>query len=186
MKRLSLIFPVLAALAIGACSRAPEDPDTLEVALVKPTATYNAGSVFVRVASNQEWTLALEPEVDWATLSNHSGIGSKNSVILDFQANDDPDLRSVSVVALSRDGRLKASATLTQDGYSAEAPIVPTNDKDGKARPRRSTGWNSRRRSKATPTTSSGTTSAWVPTPSATSPTTGTTATSWRSGWLTR
>ena len=134
MKRLSLIFPVLAALAIGACSRAPEDPDTLEVALVKPTATYNAGSVFVRVASNQEWTLALEPEVDWATLSNHSGIGSKNSVILDFQANDDPDLRSVSVVALSRDGRLKASATLTQDGYSAEAPIVPTNDKDGKAK----------------------------------------------------
>ena len=34
MKRLSLILPILAALAIGACCRAPEDPDTLEVALV--------------------------------------------------------------------------------------------------------------------------------------------------------
>ena len=102
MKRLSLILPILAALAIGACCRAPEDPDTLEVALVKPTATYNAGSVFVRVASNQEWTLALEPEVDWATLSNHSGIGNKNSVILDFQANDDPDLNTFRDNSLDR------------------------------------------------------------------------------------
>lgn len=135
MKRLFLILPILAAaLIVGACCRTPEDPDTLEVALVKTDVGFNAGSVFVRVASNQEWTLSFDPEVDWATLSNRSGIGNKNSVILDFETNEDPDPRAVTVVARSLDGRLTASATLSQEGYSIEAPEVPVNAKDGKAK----------------------------------------------------
>lgn len=135
MKRLFIILTVLAtALIIGACCRTPEDPDTLEVSLVRSDVNYGAGSVFVRVASNQEWTLVFEPEVEWATLSNRSGIGNKNSVILDYDANDDPDVRSVTVIATSLDGRLTASATLTQEGYSVEAPVVPVNEKDGKAK----------------------------------------------------
>ncbi|MBR1575594.1 MAG: DNA/RNA non-specific endonuclease [Bacteroidales bacterium] len=132
MKQHIRLFSILAALAgLAACVQTQDKARKLEVSIVEPAVTFDAGSVFVRVSSDVDWTLAFANPVDWATLNTTSGTGDKNSVIIEYDANEEPDDRSVTVVALSSDGALVSEATLTQAGYSVDAPEVPTNANDG-------------------------------------------------------
>ena len=135
MKQITRILHIFAAalLCLWACSQPDDAARKLEITIVEPDVSFDAGSVFVRVASDVSWTLSFEGEVDWATLSVTTGSGNKNSVIIDYDANEDPDDRTLTLNALSDDGSLHAVATLTQAGYSVDAPVVPVNAKDGKA-----------------------------------------------------
>ena len=132
MKQLYRILYILAALlCLAACVQPQDTARKLEVSVVEPNVGFDMGSVFVRVASDVDWTLSFENPVDWATLSTTAGSGNKNSVIIEYDANEDPDARSLKVIAVSTDGTLTAEATLTQSGYSVDAPEVPTNANDG-------------------------------------------------------
>ena len=101
----------------------------LDVSLTEAEVSSEAGSVFVRVACEGSWTLEIVPPVDWATLGTTSGSGNKNSIILSYSANKDPETRSLTVVATA--GKQTSSTTLTQLGYVA--PSTPSGTQGGKA-----------------------------------------------------
>lgn len=94
----------------------------LDVSLTETEVSSEAGSVFVRVACEGSWTLAIQPSVDWATLGTTSGSGNKNSIILDYKSNPETASRSLMVVATAAGGKVTATATLTQQGYVAPTP----------------------------------------------------------------
>ena len=85
-----------------------------------------AGTVYVRVNSDYDWTLSLEGAPDWARLQTTSGSGNRNSIVLSYDANDGESARSLKVVAVAKssDGSFaSAYATLVQDApKSAENP----------------------------------------------------------------
>ena len=113
------MLPVLCLLM--ACG-GPESLVHLNVSLTETEVSAEAGSVFVRVACEGSWTLEIQPPVDWATLGTTSGLGNKNSIILDYKSNPGKDGRSLTIVALASGGKVTASATLTQQGYMAPTP----------------------------------------------------------------
>lgn len=90
------------------------DTTLLEVAFRSETVTSEQGQVFLSVTANCEWTLEVSGD-DWGELSETSGSGTKNSIILNYQDNPSDKARNITVTA--RSGKKTASATLTQSGY---------------------------------------------------------------------
>ena len=116
-----MMLPVLCLLQ--ACGGPAEVSGQLELSLAETTVSCDAGSVFVRVASDASWTLDfVEPGVDWARLETTSGSGSKNSIILSYNANRTDASRSVTVRATAVGGKMTAQAVLTQSSYVAPTP----------------------------------------------------------------
>ena len=118
---LRMLLPVLCLLP--ACG-GPESLVHLDVSLTEAEVSSEAGSVFVRVACEGSWTLELQPSVDWATLSVSSGSGNRNSIILDYKSNKEESARTLTVVATAAGGKVSATATLTQRGYSPTVPSI--------------------------------------------------------------
>jgi len=123
------LLPALCLLL--ACSGPGKIATQLEISLAEPEISAEAGSVFVRVASNTSWTLEIVPAVEWATLNADSGSGDRNSVILSCQSNPDETARSLSVVATASDGKLTSSVTFRQRGRVA--PPSGGNEGSGSA-----------------------------------------------------
>ena len=121
------MLPLLCLL--GACSGGREEV-RLDVSLSPAEVSCEAGSVFVRIASEASWTLEIVPSVDWATLGTTSGSGSKNSIILSYSANKASEARSLTVVASTAGGKVQSAATLVQQGYVAP---TPSGSQGGKA-----------------------------------------------------
>lgn len=92
----------------------PMDTTLLEVAFRSETVPADQGQVFVSVTANCEWTLDVDGD-DWGELSETSGSGTRNSIILSYQDNPSDKARNITVTA--RSGKKTASATLTQSGY---------------------------------------------------------------------
>lgn len=92
----------------------PMDTTLLEVAFRSETVPADQGQVFVSVTANCEWTLDVDGD-DWGELSETSGSGTRNSIILNYQDNPSDKARNITVTA--RSGKKTASATLTQSGY---------------------------------------------------------------------
>lgn len=90
------------------------DTTLLEVAFRSETVPADQGQVFVSVTANCEWTLDVDGD-DWGELSETSGSGTRNSIILSYQDNPSDKARNITVTA--RSGKKTASATLTQSGY---------------------------------------------------------------------
>lgn len=106
-----------ATLAFCLCSCGggePMDTTLLEVAFRSETVPADQGQVFVSVTANCEWTLDVDGD-DWGELSETSGSGTRNSIILNYQDNPSDKARNITVTA--RSGKKTASATLTQSGY---------------------------------------------------------------------
>ena len=116
------LLPVLCLLA--ACSGPGKISSQLEVSLAETEISAEAGSVFVRVASDASWTLDIVPAVDWATLNANSGSGNRNSIMLSCAANPEESARTLTVVATAAGGKVTSSASLTQKGHAAAMPSV--------------------------------------------------------------
>lgn len=84
------------------CSKSEEPaPDVFEVSVKNTEVGSGKGQQFVSVKCSGNWTLALvadEGEVEWATLSEYSGHGDKNSIILKYEVNATESSRSCRIV----------------------------------------------------------------------------------------
>ena len=107
-----------------ACSGPGKISAQLEVSLAETEISAEAGSVFVRVASDASWTLDIVPAVDWATLNANSGSGNRNSIMLNYAANPEESARTLTVVATAAGGKVTSSASLTQKGHAAATPSI--------------------------------------------------------------
>ncbi len=115
----------LLMMTTSSCERIGEGE--ISVALRQDEVSAAAGSIFMGVTASSDWTLTLEfadGAEPWASLNATSGSGSRNNVILSFEANSGEVSRSLDVVLISANQR--ASATFTQLAEGEQ----PTEDPD--------------------------------------------------------
>lgn len=116
LRRLPLAtLPVLCTLSCGGPDGASVN---LDLSLAETEVSYDAGQVFVRVASDVSWTLDFAEDVDWASLNAIDGTGNRNSIILSYAMNESSGPRSLTVVATAAGGKVSKSATLVQKPYA--------------------------------------------------------------------
>jgi len=109
------------AMLLHSCGGSKAEPETMTAKLSADHQQVSAdrGSIFLSVAASGSWTLSLSfsgAESSWASLSVTSGSGSKNSVILSYDANTSTASRTVTVTLKA--GQLSSSVTLTQQGLT--------------------------------------------------------------------
>ncbi len=123
--RISAILAVLFLLA----SCGEKEELYLEVSLAEDVVSNAAGTVFVQVSSNTSWTLSIEDgPSSWASLSAASGEGSRNSIVLSYEANKGEQSRSLVLKASATSGSLSSSVVLVQE---APVPDVPSSGNGG-------------------------------------------------------
>lgn len=116
-------------LVLGSCNGPEPEEPVLPAALSSSVTQLEAasGSVFLSVTASKAWTLSVSGGT-WATVSPASGTGSRNSVILSYEANESEEPRSVTLT-LSADPGGQASLTLTQK--AVVKPIGPDHSQYG-------------------------------------------------------
>lgn len=113
--KLSRIMAALGAglLLLAAC-KGPEPEEPVVPAALAASVTQleaAAGSTFLSVTAGKGWTISADAA--WVSVSPSTGIGSRNSVILSYEANEGEQPRSVTLT-LAADPGGQASLTLTQ------------------------------------------------------------------------
>lgn len=91
---------VAISLFLGSCNK--ESDSTLELSVRTDKVLHEAGSVFVSVKSEREWTLALvdeEDKVEWASLSVIHGQGTMANIVLSYEENISENDRFLYIVA---------------------------------------------------------------------------------------
>lgn len=103
------------------------DPEQGPVALsvTKTSADYKAGSMFIEVTADLDWTLTLETSdgTSWAQAEPSSGRGSKANVVLTYSENTSEEDRNLQIILQS--GSKRASGTFTQKGKPASETPGP-------------------------------------------------------------
>ncbi len=105
------------ALLLSSCATPAVEVTPPEVSVKTPKVGAEAGSMFVSVKCDGEWTLSLEYDgtvQDWASISIDRGTGNKNNIILNYKANDQEEERTVRLVVVSRSTSLTAQCPVTQ------------------------------------------------------------------------
>lgn len=121
MSRKYILIPLMLLLAVfTGCQK----EDTVSL---KPRSSYldaGAGSVFVAVTATYDWTLSLEYQGSdgWASVTPASGTGTKNDVVVSFEANPSEETRVVTLVLKPQRG-VSARVDLTQAGKTPE-PVI--------------------------------------------------------------
>lgn len=120
--------------------------DEVSVSLRSQSAGSNKGSVFVTVNCFYDWTLELDfgSDEQWASLSHKSGKGYKSNVLLNYDANETDESRTVRIILKSSLGedmvaftQAKKGSTGIQEGYGADKTsccwleLPETNEDDG-------------------------------------------------------
>jgi len=118
-------------LALGSCKGPEPEQPVLPAALAAASTQLEAasGSVFLSVTAAGDWTISVSGG-SWATVSPSSGTGSRNSVILSYEANESNDQRSVTVTLNANPGGSSA-VTFTQKGVSQFIPGPPGTGGNG-------------------------------------------------------
>lgn len=114
-------IPLLLSLSLGLLFSCTDDRGEGSVSLTKTEVRLSAGSMFVSVSAEGQWTLSVQYEGeqrDWITLSRTSGTGSTNSVILSYTQNRADDPRSALITG--QFGRSSESVRLVQTGKLAQ------------------------------------------------------------------
>ncbi len=128
-------------LLLGSCNR--ELDKDLELSVRATTVSYEEGSVFVKVASERSWTLALiddNGEVDWAYLSENEGHGTKANILLSYDENTTESSRTLTIVV--DNGKAWKSVDFTQlpSGERPDEPDDPVDPDNPKISPK-GKGW---------------------------------------------
>lgn len=120
--------------------------DEVSVSLRSQSAGSNKGSVFVTVNCFYDWTLELDfgSDEQWASLSHKSGKGYKSNILLNYDANETDESRTVRIILKSSLGedmvaftQAKKGSTGVQEGYGADKTtcgwleLPETNEDDG-------------------------------------------------------
>jgi DNA/RNA endonuclease G (NUC1) len=88
------------ALAVGgaSCKKTATPVESVVDLILSPTEKdYRSGSAFVKVFCSGAWSLMLDYDGEWATLSKASGTGVDPAVILSFEQNPTEHERTVAV-----------------------------------------------------------------------------------------
>ena len=113
-------------LVLGSCNGPEPEEPVLPAALTASVLQLEpaSGSVFLSVTASKDWSITASYSGDsgWAVVSPATGSGSRNSVILSYEANESEEARSVTLTLTANPGG-QASLTLTQKGI--ENPEVP-------------------------------------------------------------
>lgn len=102
------------------------------ISLKSEQVTADAGSVFVSVMCQGDWSLSIEyadQGQNWASLSVYDGEGDKNNIILSYQANEREEERTLRLVVIS--GELSGDCTFTQEAKGYVAPPDSTGPGPG-------------------------------------------------------
>ena len=112
-------------LVLGSCNGPEPEESVLPAALTSSVTQLEAasGSIFLSVTASKEWTISTSGGT-WATVSPAAGTGSRNSVILSYEANESEEERSVNVTLNATPGG-SAYLTLTQKGVKKVNPPAP-------------------------------------------------------------
>ncbi len=110
-------------LLLGSCNGPEPEEPVLPAALTAPVLQLEpaSGSVFLSVTASKAWTISVAGG-SWATVSPASGTGSRNSVILSYEANTGEDARSVTLTLNATPG---GQATLTLTQKAVVKPVGP-------------------------------------------------------------
>ena len=110
-------------LVLGSCNGPEPEEPVLPAALTAPVLQLEpaSGSVFLSVTASKAWTISVAGG-SWATVSPASGTGSRNSVILSYEANTGEDARSVTLTLNATPG---GQATLTLTQKAVVKPVGP-------------------------------------------------------------
>lgn len=126
MKVFNKFFIAITAAVLFSCTENGIEPDhnnvALGLSLAQNSVTPAKGEMFVNVTASGDWTLKLEFEEDaeaWAALSRTSGTGSRNGIILSYNALGTSDSRSLTVVLTDSGKGTQKTATLTQSKSGA-------------------------------------------------------------------
>jgi len=125
----TLLLPLLALAAFSgsvvSCQKSSPDPQPQELTLSlrSSSSTSSAGQTFVDVKAAGAWTLVIDPQIDWATVSQNSGSGNKSGIFLSWDANSESSSRSLTLVL--SDGTNSVSQGFTQAGKGQTGEIVP-------------------------------------------------------------
>lgn len=131
----SFLKIALVVLAVCcSCSRYSGDSSLFDVSIRESLVESGKGNVSVSVRCSGEWNLFLVDdgeEVDWALLDATSGKGSKDKIMLSYDANDSEVSRRLTVV-LDDGKRLAYSNDLVQlaSGQKAWLELPEINDPD--------------------------------------------------------
>lgn len=87
---------VICALFVTSCDNS-EPAVVAEVSSQYSEVSSAKGSMFVYVTCGGDWTLSLQEDVDWASLSKTSGSGNSRTVQLQYQANTTEADRSLTI-----------------------------------------------------------------------------------------
>lgn len=125
--RLALVLTVAALLLASCEGNGGADTDPVAITPRSTSLTSAAGTIFVAVSAECDWTVNLEFSGDaaaWAVLEPASGSGSRGDLRLRYEANETSRVRSVALVLKPARGR-EASVTVYQDGVKSDTPVVP-------------------------------------------------------------
>jgi len=116
-------------LVLGSCNGPEPEEPVVPAALTSSVTQLEAasGSIFLSVTASKEWTISVSG-CTWATVSPASGTGSRNSVILTYEANEGEEARSVTLTLTATPGG-QASLTLIQK--AVVKPDVPDQPQYG-------------------------------------------------------
>jgi len=132
--RASVVVMTCLALFLSSCDKVEESSGAFDVSIKKTEVTSPKGQLFVNVRCDGKWTLSLvsdEGQVDWAELNVTSGSGSRNDIILSYQANLSESDRELQIVL--DNGSKATGCTMIQHAAGAHPdpePDIPESNVD--------------------------------------------------------
>ena len=124
LKHFYIIF-ILAVLGIFSSCKEEEIPETLSVATRSQAGLAKGGYTFVEIDASGEWTLSIDfmGQPEWATLTQTTGKGVHNGVILSYEKNEGEEQRSLTLVLNGE--TTSTSCTFVQLSSVVNVQVVP-------------------------------------------------------------
>ena len=119
------ILALCAVLFLVSCGENEPDEPVLQPELTAVAVQLDAaaGSTFLSVTASKDWTISVSGGT-WTSVNPSSGSGSRNSVILSYEANEGEEQRSITLTLNATPGG-STSLSLTQKGVNKQNPEVP-------------------------------------------------------------
>lgn len=136
LRKILAVSAVIAGTAVSlSCGGEGTADGIVTISLAEETAGPDAGSQFLNVQADGDWTLSLGEDCDWASLSDKSGSGNAHPV-LSWEANAGDVARICVIEARSASGKYRSTVELMQAASGSspwmELPAVnPSDDGTG-------------------------------------------------------
>lgn len=122
-RQLRIFLLAMTSLLVLAC-QGEKFPDNLSISTRSQAGLAKGGYTFVEVKATARWTLQIDfmGAEPWATLTQTSGSGENNGVILSYEANEGDSQRSLTLILSNGEDQASCSfVQLTDSGVGAIA-----------------------------------------------------------------